>query len=59
MGKVKYAYVNAGGTSVTGAVLCPENETRTIVSLDTSKVFASKMMQPSSHSGTDEQDPVD
>ena len=27
----------AGGTTVTGAVLCPENETRMIVSLDTSK----------------------
>ncbi len=28
----------AGGTTVTGAVMCPETETRMIVSLDTSKV---------------------
>ena len=32
--------VFAGGTSVSGALLCPENETRMIVSLDTSQMVS-------------------
>ncbi len=33
----------AGGTTVTGAVMCPETETRMIVSLDTSKVYSTQL----------------
>lgn len=35
---------HAGGTTVSGAVLCPENERRMIVSLDTSKVWKRCLM---------------
>ena len=36
---------NAGGTTVTGAVLCPETEKRMIVSLDTSKAHTPATVQ--------------